>query len=106
MLKSIFVGNIPYGALESEIAEHFERIGPVNKVHFIMDWRKGRFRGFGFVTMAAKDADRALQELQRVKFQDRLLKLSDAYRLDNQAGNRESAADDIADNPHLRAVGD
>lgn len=82
MSKSLFVGNIPYGAMEKEIKAHFGSVGTVEEVHFIMDWRRGRFKGYGFVTMPEEDADRALRELDGSAFQDRLLKVSDARQRD------------------------
>jgi RNA recognition motif-containing protein len=78
MQQTLFVGNIPYGALESELSAHFERIGPVHEVKFIIDWKRGRFRGYGFVTMDTADATQALEKLSGIKFQDRILALSRA----------------------------
>ena len=78
MTKSLFVGNIPYGAMEAEIAEHFSQIGPVHDVHFVMDYRKGRFRGFGFVTMDEGLAEEALGKMDGSQFQGRSLKVTKA----------------------------
>ncbi|MGA1204584.1 MAG: RNA recognition motif domain-containing protein [Opitutales bacterium] len=76
MTKSLFVGNIPYGAMERELAEHFSSIGPVHDTRFIMDPRKGRFRGFGFVTMDETAANEALLQMDGKEFQGRPLKVS------------------------------
>ncbi|MGC9451009.1 MAG: RNA recognition motif domain-containing protein [Oceanipulchritudo sp.] len=89
MSKSLFIGNIPYGAMESEIRELFSRAGTVQKVRFIMDYRKGRFRGFGFVTMPDGDAVVAQAELDGVEFQGRHLKVSPAREVPGE--NRYSA---------------
>lgn len=78
MNKTLFVGNIPYGALESELAAHFSQIGTVEHVNFVIDWRRGRFQGYGFVRMSAADADRAVAQLDGRKFQDRVLKITEA----------------------------
>jgi RNA recognition motif-containing protein len=78
MSTSIFIGNIPYGAMEAEIRDLFSTCGTVQDVHFIMDYRKGRFRGFGFVTMPKKDAALAISKLNGVEFQGRNLKVSEA----------------------------
>ena len=75
MSKSLFVGNIAYGAMECEIRELFSRHGTVQQVRFVMDHRKGRFRGFGFVTMADKDVDHAIEELDGAEFQGRRLQV-------------------------------
>ena len=78
MSKSLFVGNIPYGAMECEIRELFSTCGTVQNVRFIMDYKKGRFRGYGFVTMPDEDAILALEELNGAAFQDRTLKVREA----------------------------
>ena len=65
MSASLFVGNIPYGAMEREIQEHFSSCGKVDKVRFVMDFKRGRFRGFGFVTMPREDAEIAVEKLMK-----------------------------------------
>lgn len=78
MTKSLFVGNIPYGAMEREIKEFFSVCGEVHEVRFVMDFRRGRFRGFGFVTMDEANADKALIEMDGAEFQGRPLKVTKA----------------------------
>jgi len=78
MTTSLFVGNIAYGAMEKEIQELFAQHGTVQNVRFIMDLRKGRFKGYGFVTMPDKDAVVAIRELDGVNFQGRSLKVKEA----------------------------
>ena len=78
MTKSLFVGNIPYGAMEQEIKDFFATCGAVHEVKFVMDYRKGRFRGFGFVTMDAGNADKALIRMDGAEFQGRTLKVTPA----------------------------
>jgi len=78
MTKSLFVGNIPYGAMEQEIKDLFSTCGPVHEVKFVIDYRKGRFRGFGFVTMDAASAKMALTRMNGAEFQGRPLKVTPA----------------------------
>lgn len=85
MSKSIFVGNIPYGAMEKEIRECFAACGEVHDVHFVMDFSRGRFRGFGFVTMDNEDADRALETMDGHPFQGRALKVTPAQSKKSQS---------------------
>ena len=89
MTKSIFIGNIPYGAMEKEIEECFSACGTVHDVHFVMDFARGRFRGFGFVTMDEKDAEVALATMDGHEFQGRQLKVSPAQA--NQSKVLQSA---------------
>jgi len=78
MSTSLFVGNIAYGAMEREVEELFSTYGAVENVHFIIDHSKGRFRGFGFVTMSASDAKSAIEKLHGTEFQGRTLKVSES----------------------------
>ena len=78
MSTSLFVGNIAYGAMEKEIHELFSSCGTVQQVRFIMDHRKGKFRGFGFVIMSDCDAGNAIENLDGKEFQGRRLKVSEA----------------------------
>ncbi len=78
MTTSLFVGNIAYGAMEKEIRDLFAQHGTVQNVRFIMDLRKGRFKGYGFVTMPNQDAVVAVRELDGTEFQGRTLKVKEA----------------------------
>jgi RNA recognition motif-containing protein len=78
MTKSLFVGNIAYGAMEKEIRDLFSTCGTVQNVRFVIDHQKGRFRGFGFVTMPDREAEVAIMKLNGTEFQGRNLKVSEA----------------------------
>jgi RNA recognition motif-containing protein len=88
MSKSLFVGNIAYGAMEREIRELFSTCGTVEDVRFVMDYQKGRFRGFGFVHMPDGDAEEAVQKLNGEEFQGRNLKVSVAQPSNRQTGKQ------------------
>jgi RNA recognition motif-containing protein len=64
--------------MEAEIRELFSTCGTVLNVHFVMDYKKGRFRGFGFVTMPRQEAQVAIGKLDGAEFQGRHLKVSEA----------------------------
>lgn len=85
MSKSLFVGNIPYGAMEKEIRDHFSTCGNVQNVRFIMDHRLGRFRGFGFVTMEEDEAKEAIDKLHDKEFQGRTLIVNEAQPMEESA---------------------
>lgn len=70
----MYVGNLAYGVQESEVRELFTAFGCVSEVHFVMDKRRGRFRGFGFVHLSPVDrADEAIEQLNGSEFQGRRL---------------------------------
>ena len=59
---NIYVGNLPYGATESELSELFSAHGTVEEAKVVADRETGRSRGFGFVEMANDDEARAAIE--------------------------------------------
>ena len=50
------MGNIPFGATESEIIEYYSPFGEVKEVFIPNNPATGEGRGFAFVTMANDDA--------------------------------------------------
>ncbi len=77
-MKSIYVGNLPYGATEDQIRDLFAAHGEVEGVKFVMDRETGRFRGFGFVQMEDAGATAAIQALDGSQFGGRTLRVNEA----------------------------
>eukprot|EP01120_Amphizonella_sp_Union-15-10_P007169 TRINITY_DN238_c0_g3_i2.p1 TRINITY_DN238_c0_g3~~TRINITY_DN238_c0_g3_i2.p1 ORF type:complete len:188 (-),score=51.31 TRINITY_DN238_c0_g3_i2:177-740(-) len=76
-LVSIYVGNLPYDAVETEIEDLFKEHGPVAGVKFIKD-PEGRSRGFGFVEMEDQYAEIAVGALDGQAFHGRELRVNRA----------------------------
>lgn len=74
-LSTLYVGNLPYRANEQAVQEHFEQQGTVNSVRLMKDRRTGKRKGYGFVEMDAKGADKAIKNLNDSSFQERTLKV-------------------------------
>lgn len=72
---TLYVGNLPYRANEQAVKEHFELEGKVHSVRLMKDRRTGKRKGYGFVEMDSKDADRVISNLNDSEFQDRTLKV-------------------------------
>ena|GEM_PF-3583195 len=71
---SLYVGNLAYGVQECEVKELFSEFGTVSEVHFVMDKRRGRFRGFGFVHLTPpENGEKAIEALNGKEFQGRRL---------------------------------
>lgn len=63
-MTNIFVGNLSYGAGESDIRSLFEQYGTVERASIVTDRETGQARGFGFVEMANDaEAERAIAAL-------------------------------------------
>lgn len=77
-MTSIYVGNLPFSASESEVRAKFEQFGPVQSVKLISDRETGRPRGFGFVEMAPEHAQAAIQGLNGKEMGGRTLRVNEA----------------------------
>lgn len=77
-MKSIFVGNLPFKATESEIEEVFATYGVVHSVKLLTDRETGRPRGFGFVQMDDNEAEAAIAALDGKDFGGRPLRVNEA----------------------------
>ncbi|MFM8534980.1 MAG: RNA recognition motif domain-containing protein, partial [Acidimicrobiia bacterium] len=79
MSTKLFVGNLPYTMTSEDLKETFGPFGPVVSAKVITDRETGRSRGFGFVTMADKDAgNAAITALNGKDFEGRPLVVNEA----------------------------
>lgn len=78
MVKSIYVGNLPWSATEEEVRTLFQEFGDVSSVKLIEDRETGRPRGFGFVEMEDEEASKAIESLEGQEFGGRSLRVSEA----------------------------
>ena len=77
---TLYVGNLPYRANEMAIRTLFAEKGKVLSVRLMKDKHTGKRRGFGFVEMPEKDAEKAIIVLNEKEFQDRSLKVREANK--------------------------
>ncbi len=77
-IKTLYVGNLPYRANEAAVRDLFQEHGVVHSVRLMKDKQTGKRRGFGFVEMAASDANTAVDALNDTEFQQRTLKVREA----------------------------
>jgi len=75
---TLYVGNLPYRANEEAVRELFQQSGTVVNVRLMKDRQTGRRRGFGFVEVSAKDANKMIQKLNDFEFEGRTLKVREA----------------------------
>ena len=78
MSKSIYVGNLPWGATEKQIQDLFAEYGNVISVKLVIDRDTGRARGFGFVEMEDADASAAIEALDNFSLGGRALRVNEA----------------------------
>ena len=79
MNTKLYVGNLPYETVESDLQSLFEGAGQVSTVNIIRDRATGQARGFAFVEMSDADgARRAIAELDRHQIGGRSLTVHEA----------------------------
>ncbi len=77
-MTTIYVGNLPFSATETDVRDLFEQHGAVQSVKLVNDRETGRPRGFGFVEMAATEAQTAIQQVNGFQMGGRPLRVNEA----------------------------
>ena len=86
MTKKVYVGNLPFQTSEDDLTNLFSQVGPVESVSIITDRDTGRSKGFGFVSMGAEDADKAIAQLNGTEFNGRALTVNEARPMVKKEG--------------------
>lgn len=86
---TLYVGNLPYKANEEAVRELFQQSGAVMNVRLMKDRQTGRRRGFGFVEVAAKDANKVIQKFNDFEYEGRTLKVREAKERQENEDNDE-----------------
>ena len=77
-MTTLYVGNLPFSATETEIRSLFEQHGKVDSVKIINDRETGKPRGFAFVDMTTTEAEAAIQKLNGFQMNGRALRVNEA----------------------------
>ena len=78
MNKKLYVGNLSYSVDDQQLNDLFSKVGPVVSATVLKDRYSGRSRGFGFVEMEEKDAQKAIKDLNGKEFEGRKLVVNEA----------------------------
>jgi cold-inducible RNA-binding protein len=79
MARKLYVGNLPYEAVEQDLQTLFASAGAVESVNVIRDMATGRARGFAFVEMGTdEDAANAINTLNNHEYGGRNLTVNEA----------------------------
>ena len=78
MVKSLFVGNLPWSITEDELKAKFEEHVKVVAARVVMDKFSGRSKGFGFVEVDDADAEKAISAMNGQKFSEREIVVNEA----------------------------
>ncbi len=78
MPKTLYVGNLPWGATESDLSDVFRQYGTVLSSRIVTDRETGRSKGFGFVEVADADADKMVEAANDTEFGGRRVVVNEA----------------------------
>ena len=94
----LFVGNLPYKTMESDLMDHFSQAGAVNSVDLMLDKFTGKSRGFAFVEFANQvDAAKAVEMFHNKDFQGRALTVNIARPREDRPPRFGGGRDDRRD---------
>jgi RNA recognition motif-containing protein len=77
-MTTLYVGNLPFSATETDVRSLFEQHGTVESVKIISERETGRPRGFCFVDMASDGAQQAIANLNGFELGGRPLRVNEA----------------------------
>ena len=78
MVKTLYVGNLPWTISEQELASAFEAHAPVMSARIVSERETGRSRGFGFVEVEDNDAPKVVKEMNGFQLGGRSLIVNEA----------------------------
>ncbi|KAF7331805.1 RRM domain-containing protein [Mycena kentingensis (nom. inval.)] len=74
--RSIYIGNVDYGATPEEIQGHFQACGTINRVTILCDKFTGHPKGFAYVEFAEPEHIDAALTMDNSLFRGRLIKVT------------------------------
>ncbi|XP_075645251.1 uncharacterized protein LOC142616255 [Castanea sativa] len=106
--RKLYVGNLHFNMIESQLRAIFEPFGPVELVQLPLDLETGHCKGFGFVQFAKLEDAKAAQSLNgKVEIAGRTIKVSSiTEHVGTQDTGAKSADFDDDDGGGLEAVGE
>ena len=87
MEAKLYVGNLPYTTVDSDLESLFSQAGTVKSAQVIKDRVSGRSKGFGFVEMSSADeAQAAINKFNGQDFNGRALTVNIARPREERPG--------------------
>lgn len=82
MVRTLYVGNLPWTTKPGDLKELFAEHGEVHDCRVITDRETGRSRGFGFVEVGAGDAEKMIAALNGAELEGRAITVNEAKARD------------------------
>ncbi len=84
MVKTLYVGNIPWSTTESELEQIFAQHGEVLDCRIITERATGRSRGYGFVEVSDDDMENIMEKTDGTEMEGRKLVVNEAKPREEQ----------------------
>ena len=78
MVRTLYVGNLPWGTSPDDLSEAFSTHGEVVSSRIITDKETGRSRGFGFVEVGDDAAEKMIETMNGAEFNGRTITVNEA----------------------------
>lgn len=87
MGQKLYVGNLPFSAVDENLVEIFSQCGTVVSAKVITDRETGRSKGFGFVEMSSDaEATAAITKFNGADFDGRAITVNEARPMEPRTG--------------------
>jgi len=84
MVKTLYVGNIPWSTTEGELEQLFAQHGEVLDCRIITERATGRSRGYGFVEVNDDQMEEMMEKTNGVEIEGRKLVVNEAKPREEQ----------------------
>lgn len=84
MVKTLYVGNIPWSTSESELEQFFAQHGEVLDCRIITERATGRSRGYGFVEVNDEDVETMMEKTNGAELEGRKIVVNEAKPREEQ----------------------
>lgn len=83
MRNNLFIGGLSHGVTNTQLEDHFKKIGKVVSAKVIIDRQTGLGKGFGFVEMETEEeAKKAMKELNHTEIDGKRIEIKEAKSKD------------------------
>lgn len=87
---AIYIGNVSFDAVESELRNAFAEHGTIQKIQMPLDRNTGRSRGFAFVTMSSQEEHlAAIEAMNETEVAGRIIYVSESLPKDKVIENKK-----------------
>ena len=79
MKNNLFIGGLSHGVTNSQLEEHFSKVGKFNSAKVIIDRQTGLGKGFGFVEMSTEEEARnAIKQLNHTEIDGKSIEVKES----------------------------